>query len=98
MVPKNMARRVLLPAMKSELNTVFASPSLNSTRKLSNWMVAGYQAGGDEDCRQDNEVLEMAIGAQPDREGAAGWRIDRRRRHRRFVVRADSFTLTRACS
>ena len=34
--------------MKSELKTVFASPSLNSTRKLSNWMAAGYHAGGEE--------------------------------------------------
>ena len=34
--------------MNSELKTVFASPSLKSTRKFSNWMAAGYQAGGEE--------------------------------------------------
>ena len=48
MVPKNIASNVLAPAMKSELKTVFASPSLKSTRKLSNWIAAGYHAGGEE--------------------------------------------------
>ena len=62
MVPKNIASRVLLPAMNSELKTVSASPSLNSTRKLSNWMAAGYHAGGEE--KISSGVLKAIMNSQ----------------------------------
>ncbi len=43
-----MASRVETLATKSELPTVTASPSLKSTKKLSNWIEAGNQVGGEE--------------------------------------------------
>ena len=46
-MPSSIAKTVLMLATTSEFQTVTASPSLNSTRKLSSCRLSAYHTGGE---------------------------------------------------